>query len=85
MVKQGLDFFFSMIKWVFNDFLIKVKILDISVLYYFLAIMLLGIVIGGLINTTNAGNLVVSSSNARRRSENEEMRQAKLKSIRKGK
>lgn len=62
MVIQGLDYFFSVIKWVFNDFLIQVKILDISVLYYFLAIMLLGIVIGGLINTTNAGRLVLSSS-----------------------
>ena len=33
MVEKGLDFFFDMIKWVFTDFLIKVKILNISVLF----------------------------------------------------
>lgn len=62
MVEKGLDFFFDMIKWVFTDFLIKVKILNISVLYYFLAILLLGIVIGGLINSVSAGNMVFKSS-----------------------
>lgn len=82
MVEAGLDFFFDMIKWVFTDFLIKIKIFDISLLYYFLAIMLLGLVIGGLINGVNAGNLVYSASNSRRRRENEEMRQYKLNKVR---
>lgn len=85
MVEASLDFFFNIIKWVFNDFLLRIKVLNIPVLYIFLAILLLGIVINGLINTPNAGNLVVTSSNSRRRSENEEIRQSKLKRVRKGK
>lgn len=40
MVDAGLTFFFDMIKWVFNDFLIRVKILNIPVLYLLLAILL---------------------------------------------
>ena len=84
MVDAGLNFFFNMIKWVFNDFLIRIKILNIPVLYLFLAILLLGIVINGLINTTNAGNLVVFGSNSRRRAENKEIRQSKLNRARKG-
>lgn len=82
MVEAGLDFFFKMIKWCFNDFLMKIKILDIPILYYFFAIMVLGFIIGALINSVNAGNLVLSASNARRRRENEEMRQARLKRAR---
>lgn len=62
MVESSLDFFFDIIKWVFNDFLINIKILGISVLYYFLAIMVLGFIILGLINNVNAGNLVIRSS-----------------------
>lgn len=71
MVEAGLDFFFDMIKWVFSDFLIKVKILNISVLYYFLAIILLGIVIGGLINSVSAGNMVFKSSKISRHNRKE--------------
>lgn len=67
MVETGLNFFFDMIKWVFTDFLIKVKILNISILYYFLAIILLGIIIGGLINSGSAGNFVFKFSNKRGR------------------
>lgn len=71
MVEAGLDFFFDMIKWVFTDFLIKIKILNVSLLYYFLAIILLGIIIGALINPVSAGNWVHWSSgyNERRQSE----------------
>lgn len=82
MVEASLEFFFNMIKWVFNDFLIRIKIFNISLLYYFLAIMLLGIVMAALINNVNAGNLVVFSSRSRRRAENKEMREAHLKRIR---
>ena len=71
MVEAGLNFFFDTIKWVFTDFLIKVKILDISVLYYFLAIILLGIIICGLINPVSAGNVVFKSSKSRRDNDNE--------------
>lgn len=83
MVEAALDFFFDMIAWVFNDFLIKVKILGIPVLYYFLAILILGFIIGGLINSVSAGNLVSYASNTRRRRENKELREAKLKKVRK--
>ncbi len=62
MVEAALNFFFNMIKWVFNDFLLKIKILDIPVLYLFLAILLLGIVINGLINKVSAGGLILNSS-----------------------
>lgn len=83
MVESALDFFFDMIKWVFNDFLIDIKILGISVLYYFLAIMILAFIIGGLINSVTAGNLVNYASNSRVRRENKQMREAKLKKMRK--
>lgn len=66
MVEAGLNFFFNMIKWVFNDFLIRVKILNIPVLYLLLAILLLGIVINGLLNTPTAGKFILSSSNDRK-------------------
>lgn len=66
MVQASLEFFFDMISWVFNDFLIRIKILDIPVLYLFLAILLLGIVINGLINRVSAGSLVLGSSRSRR-------------------
>lgn len=66
MVEAALDFFFNMIKWVFNDFLIDIKILDISILYYFLAIMILAFIIGGLINSVTAGRIVVNSSRSRK-------------------
>lgn len=71
MVEAGLDFFFDMIKWVFNYFLIRVKILNISVLYYFLAILVLGFVIGGLINGVSAGNWVIKASKSGRNNNNE--------------
>lgn len=82
MVEAALDFFFDIINWVFTDFLIRIKILNISLLYYFLAILILGIVIAGLINTSNAGTLINTSSHTRRRAENKEMREAHLKRIR---
>lgn len=66
MVEAALDFFFDIIKWAFNDFLLKIKILNIPVLYIFLAILLLGIVINGLINRVSAGSLVLGSSKSRR-------------------
>lgn len=69
MVEVALEFFFNMVKWVFNDFLIRIKILDIPVLFYFLAIILLGIIISGLINTTNAGRFVVNSSRSSKRAD----------------
>lgn len=82
MVEKGLDFYFDMIKWVFTDFLINVKILGISVLYYFLAIILLSVVILGLINSVSAGNLVNYASNTRRRRENSELREHSLNRVR---
>lgn len=84
MVESALNFFFDIIKWVFNDFLIDIKILGISVLYYFLAIMVLGFIILGLINSVSAGNVVGYASRSRRRSENKELRNAKLKKVRGG-
>lgn len=74
MVEAGLDFFFDMIKWVFNDFLMKIKILGIPVLYYFLAILVLGFIIAGLINSVNAGNIVVKSSSRRSKENNNRVR-----------
>ncbi len=74
MVEAGLDFFFDMIKWVFNDFLMKIKILGIPVLYYFLAILVLGFIISGLINSVNAGNIVVKSSSRRSKENNNRVR-----------
>lgn len=82
MVEKGLDFYFDMIKWVFTDFLINVKILGISVLYYFLAIILLSVVILGLVNSVSAGNIVNYASNTRRRRENSEMREHSLNRVR---
>lgn len=69
MVEVSLEFFFNMVKWVFNDFLIRIKILDIPVLFYFLAIILLGIIISGLINTTNSGRVVFNSSLSSKRAD----------------
>ena len=62
MVEAGLDYFFYRLKWVFNVFLIQIKILDIPLLYYFFALIILSIVISALINTSNAGRLVFRSS-----------------------
>jgi len=62
-INAGLDFFFDMIKWVFTYFLIEIKIFDISLLYYFFSLLILGFVIGGLINSVSAGNWVYRSSN----------------------
>lgn len=78
MVEKGIDFFFDMLKWSF-DFLIDVKLLGISVLYYFLAILLLGVVIGGLINTSTAGNVISSASNSNKRRQDKEYRDRRLK------
>lgn len=61
MVQEGINFFFRIIKWVFTDFLIRVKILNVSILYIFLAITMIGIIIGGVLNTVNAGVNTVSS------------------------
>lgn len=61
MVEAALDFFFNTMKWVFNTFLIDIKILGISVLYYFFAILLLGFIISALINRVTAGNIIVRS------------------------
>ncbi len=69
MVEAALDFFFYMLSWAFNDFLLKVKILGIPVLYYFLAILILGFIIGGLVNSVSAGRLVVNSSRNRKSSD----------------
>lgn len=66
MVQASLDFFFDMIAWVFNTFLIRIQLFEIPILYYFLAILLLGIVINGLINRVSAGSLVLGSSRSRR-------------------
>lgn len=74
MVEAGLDFFFDIIKWVFNDFLMKIKILGIPVLYYFLSILVLGFIIAGLINSVNAGNIVVKSSSRRSKENNNRVR-----------
>lgn len=54
----GLDFFFSMIKWVFTDFLINIKVLGFPVLYIFIAIVLVGLVMFGMLNfsTSNLGS-----------------------------
>lgn len=67
VTKSGIDFFFDCLKWIFSDFLMKVKVLDIPVLYYFLAIAMVGILIGGLLNTVQAGVSGSISSNQRRR------------------
>lgn len=82
MVEAALDFFFDMINWVFNDFLMQIKILGIPLLFYFLAIMILGIIITALINPANAGNLIYSASTARNRAEKRELRQAALNRVR---
>lgn len=74
MVEAALEFFFSMIKWVFNDFLLKIKILNIPVLYLFLAILLLGIVINGLINKVSAGSLILNSSRSKSDNSSPDMR-----------
>lgn len=63
-----LDFFFNMIKWVFNDFLLRVKVLNVPVLYLFFAILIIGIIISGVLNTTQGGYMnAVSTSRERKR------------------
>lgn len=74
MVEAALNFFFDIIKWVFNDFLLKIKILNIPVLYLFLAILLLGIVINGLINKVSAGSLILNSSRGKSDNSSPDMR-----------
>lgn len=82
MVEAALDFFFDMIKWSFN-FLLNVEILNVPVLYILFAILLLAFIITALVNIPNAGNAIISAGNSKRRRENEEMRAAKLKRLRK--
>lgn len=82
MVSAAIDFFFDMIKWSF-DFLLQVKILGIPVLYLLLAVLLLGFIIVALVNVPNAGNSIIYASNSKTRRENQEMRAAKLKRLRK--
>lgn len=81
MVEAAINFFFDMIKWSF-DFLLSIKIVGIPVLYLLLAVLLLGFIIVALVNVPNAGNAIVSAGNSKRRRENEEMRQAKLRRLR---
>lgn len=52
--ESTLKFFFDMINWVFNDFLMEITILDIPVLYYFVAFILFSILIGGIVNTAHS-------------------------------
>lgn len=52
--ETALRFFFNTINWVFNDFLIKITILDIPLLYYFVALILFSILIGGIVNTAHS-------------------------------
>lgn len=56
MVEAGLEFFFNMIKWVFNTFLMQIKILNIPLLYYFLVISIMAIVINGILNASYIGS-----------------------------
>ena len=49
-----LKFFFDTVQWVFNEFLIEITILDIPVLYYFVALILFSILIGGIVNTARS-------------------------------
>ncbi len=66
MVAASIDFFFDMIKWSFN-FLLRVEILNIPVLYYLFAIMILGFVIIALVNVPNAGNSIIKASRSKRK------------------
>lgn len=53
--QQGIEFFFDMIKWVFGTFLIKIKILEVPVLYYFIVIIIFSVIIAGVVNTAHSG------------------------------
>ena len=58
-----IEYFFKIIKWVFNDFLINIKVIGIPVLYLFVAVYVSGMVISGLINTSKSslGSSIPSS------------------------
>lgn len=51
MQELGITYFFDIIKWVFSDFLLRVTVLSIPVIYYLIAILVLGIVFAGVLNT----------------------------------
>lgn len=55
--ESGLEMFFNTIKWVFTDFLIRIEILGIPVLYYLLALAVLGIIIAGVLSTVSSFRL----------------------------
>lgn len=66
--QTALDFFFEMIRWVFNDFLIRVTVLGVPVLWFFIAFIVIAVVISGVINTTRSGLGNAAKSVSRRRS-----------------
>lgn len=75
MQAKGIEFFFDRIKWVFNEFLMKITVLDIPVLYYLIAIALAAIIVSGVINTAKGAYSNVTSytnqkARDRRRSQN---------------
>lgn len=49
-----LKFFFDTVQWVFNEFLIEITVLDVPILYYFVALILFSILIGGIVNTAHS-------------------------------
>ncbi len=47
---KAIEFFLSIIKWVFTDFLVKVKVMDVPVIYIFAAMIIFVVVVTGLLN-----------------------------------
>lgn len=66
MQEQGINYFFEMIKWVFTDFLIKVTVLNIPIIYFLVAISLIGLIISGVLNTAKGAYNNVRSSKHRK-------------------
>lgn len=63
MQAKGIEFFFDRIKWVFNEFLMKITVLNIPVLYYLIAIALFAIIVAGVLNTAKGAYGSVTSYN----------------------
>ena len=60
MIEKSIDFFFNIIKWVFNDFLLRIKIYGVPLIYYFLVLTIVAIVFMGLINSAKISRLPFS-------------------------
>ena len=54
MIYIAIEFFFSVIRWVFNDFLLSIVIFEIPLLYWLIALGIAAILINALLSNSSA-------------------------------